>query len=539
MKFFIKQLFLLCIAILIISGCREKAAPYPLLKEADKSFQDGDYGRAAWIYYQLKRQYRDNANIHISLGYTYLKLGWPFYAGGEFSTALALTDRTNALAWLGLGTAYADTNNLKLAVLCFFHARTYAPDNTAVYIKLGNAYYYSGEYNLAANNYLHAATLGERNADLYAAIGSCYENSEQWSKAVNAYEQALSLESKSSRLVHRLLVIYRDRFNNIAKTKSYYKLLTKLNPELADAESKSFQRKVSQSLITNPNLNAASEQTPSNDSKKAVVNTLSSEDIQKKKIAMEADRYEKLASVSLMNELPKEGLKYYIKVISVDPTRTHINMKIAELYEKEFNEPKLAIEFYSKYLESIPKKGDNFDFIVVKIKELQKKYNQIEVEERTRRKKEDDEKLKLLEEKKRLLFEQQKKELEKAREIPQNYDEIIMAGVKHLKQKEYDSARRMFQKAIHVNGSYPNAYHNLGLVYLSQTNYNSAVQYFKKAIECNSNYAESYLTLGLTYIRMNKPENAIEDFTYYLELSPNTSYAEWVKDWLTKNAGAR
>ena len=146
--------------------------PSELLREADKAFRGGDYGRAAWVYYQLKRQFRDNANIHISLGYTYLKLGWPLYAGGEFSTALEITGKTNALAWLGLGTA---------------DAPTYAPDNPAVNKKLGNTFYYSGEYNLAAKNYLHAATLGERNSDLYSAIGACYEHIEQWSKAAYAY----------------------------------------------------------------------------------------------------------------------------------------------------------------------------------------------------------------------------------------------------------------------------------------------------------------------------------------------------------------
>jgi len=514
-----------------ILGCKKKLTPGQLAQEGNAAFEAGDYGRAAWIFNKLEHDYRDNANIHISLGYSYLKLGWPLYAGGEFSTALELTGRTNALAWIGLGTAYAAEKDWRSAILSYLHASTYDPENPLLYVKLGNAFYNSGSYNAAAKNYLHSASLGESSAELYSSIGKCYEHGEQWAKAVNAFEQALSLENDNSAIVHHLLVIYRDKFNNIAKTKVFYKLLQKLNPGLADVESESFQKKISQSLVTNPNIQVSANDEPPR--------RVSREEIREKQTQGEADRYENLAEISLTNGLPKEALKYYKKAISTDEKRTYLNKEIAKLYETEFNELKLAIEYYSMYLNVCKKPGEEFDAAVLKIKELQKKYNQIESEERNQRRQAELEKERKESEERKIIIEQQKKELEAARKIPQSYDEVIIEGVNRMEKKEYDQARKYFQKAINVNSSFPNAYHNLGLVYFYQTNYPTAVKYFKTAIEKNAGNADSYLTLGLTYIQMKRPEDATESFTYYLELAPNTSYANWVSKWLIKNAGAR
>jgi len=302
----ITKITIILLLICTLAGCKQKQTPGQLAREGNVAFESGNYGRAAWLFNKLKRDFRDNANIHISLGYTYLKLGWPLYAGGEFSIALELTDRTNSLAWIGLGSAYAAEKKWKSAILSYLYAATYNPKNPLLYIKLGNAFYYSGEYNAAAGNYLHSASLGERNARLYSAIGKCYERSEQWAKAANAYEQALVMDKNNSSIVHHLLVIYRDKFNNIAKTKSFYKLLQKLNPELADVESDSFKKKVQQSLVTNPNIQVTAKDTaPRN---------ISREEIRKKQIQAEANRYENLARISLTNELPKEALKYYKKL---------------------------------------------------------------------------------------------------------------------------------------------------------------------------------------------------------------------------------
>jgi len=530
----IKKYFIFLTSLLLLfslTACKEKSSPGQLAQEANTAYNAGDYGRAAWIFYKLKSKYVDNPNIHISLGYTYLKLGWPLYAGGEFSTAIELTGKTNSLAWIGLGSAYAATNQWKQAILAYLHAAAYDPNNPNLFIKLGNAFYYNNNFEPAAKNYLHAAALGYKNNKLYLTIGKCYEKSAQWSKAVNAFEQALALDKNNSETIHRLMVIYRDKFNNIAKTKAYYNLLKKVNPQLAETEAELFQQKLQQALVTNPNVRVVG--------KTNIIKKISKEDIRKKQVNAEANRYEKLAQISIMNELPKEALKYYKKAFSTDSTRTYLNKKIAELYEKDFNDFKIAIEFYSKYLDTCKKPGDEFDYTVAKIKTLQDKYNQIEAEERKKRHDAELKKKQEELEKKRIIAEKQKKELEAARKEPQNYNEIILCGVNFLKSNNFDKARNYFQKAITINPDYPNAFHNLGLVYFKQTNYNMAVKYFKTAIEKDSKYADSYLTLGLAYDKLGKKEDAIENFTYYLELAPNTSYADWVNNWLTKNAGAR
>ncbi len=536
----ILQTSILCALLACASGCGKKPTPSALLRESDAAFAAGNYGRAAWLYYQLKRQFQDSAGIRVSLGYTYLKLGWPRYAGGEFSRALELTGRTNATAWLGLGACYARTNDWKLAGLCYLHARTYAPNNPAVYRKLGNAFFYNGQYAQAAKNYLHAATLGDRCDALYSAIGMCYERIAQWPKAINAYEQAHKLNEKDPRIIHRLALLYRDRFNNVAMAKKYYQLFAELNPAAAKAEAEAFERKIREALVSNPYAAATGPVGETNvASTGAVTNVTHRVSTAEKGPITEADRYEKLARVSLMNELPKEALKYFRKALAADPKRSALNKEVAELYEREFNDLNLAMKYYAAYLDICPKEGAEFETTVAHVKTLREQYNRIEEQERKWRQAEEEKERREEEMRKQLEAEQRRKEFEAAKKAPQSYDDVILEGEKYLRKGDYNEARRYFQKAVRVNQSYPNAYHNLGLVYFAQTNYGAAIEYFKTALERNAQHSDSYLTLGLAYERMKRTEDAIENFNMYLDMAPNTSYAGWVRDWLTQNAGAR
>ncbi len=133
----------------------------------------------------------------------------------------------------------------------------------------------------------------------------------------------------------------------------------------------------------------------------------------------------------------------------------------------------------------------------------------------------------------------QRKELAEAQKEPQNYDSVLSKGVSFLNLKNYDEARKYFQKAIHINSAYPNAYYNLGLVFASEKNYKESVKFFKKTLEKDPEFDLAHLALGTVYNKLDEKENAINHYNYYLELSPKTQRADAVRAWLTKNAGAR
>jgi len=517
------------ISLVIFSAClyAGKVQAISTLEEADNAFASEDYGRAAWLYYRVKQQFPDTANISVSLGYTYLKLGWLRYAGGEFSKALELSGRTNALAWLGLGTYYARTNDWKLAELCFVHARTYAPNNPAVYRKLGNVFFYSGEYAKAGENYLYAAARGDKNDELYPVIGLCYEKCAQWPKAAEAYERAYKLDNNNYYPVWRLMLLYRDRFNNVSNTKRYHRLLKELNPNLAKKETTTFERRITQSKTDHANV-----------SKKNIKNIKPKKQLIKKPIP-KYKLFEALAYKALSNEFPKAALNYFQQALEASPNQYQFNLEIAKIYDEDLDQLQLSLQYYDKYLSESPKDNPRLEEIISIVKINRERYNKIEGDERKRRQQEEEEIKRMAELNKKQKEELRRKELAEAEKEPQNYDSVLSKGVSFLNSKNFDEARKYFQKAIHINNAYPNAYYNLGLVFASEKNYKESVKFFKKALDKNPEFDLAYLALGTVYNKLDEKENAIYYFNYYLELSPNTQRADAVRAWLTKNAGAR
>jgi len=525
-----KKIFVL---VVIFSACvfAESGAASSVLEEADNAFSSGDYGRAAWLYYKVKQQFPDAANVCVSLGYTYLKLGWPRYAGGEFSKALELSGRTNALAWLGLGTYYARTNDWKLAELCFVHARTYNPDNPAVYRKLGNVFFYSGQHSKAAENYLYAAARGDKNDELYPVIGLCYERCAQWPKAVEAYERAYKLNNKNDYAVWRLMLLYRDRFKDVSNTKRYYQLLLELNPNLAKAEAKAFEKRMNQSKTRKEELINIEKE-------KVVVKDKPRKTLIKKPVP-KYKHFESLAYKALSNELPKEALSYFQKALDTAPKQYQYNLEIAKIYDENLDQLQLSLRYYDKFLAECPKDNPQLGQVISTVKKVRERFNKIEEDERNRRQKKEEDARKIAEAEKQRKEELQRKELEEAQKEPQDYESVLAKGVAFLNDKNFDEARKYFQKANHINSAYPNAYYNLGLVYASEKNYKESAKYFKRALEKNPEFALAHLALGTVYNKLDETENAINHFNYYLELSPNAKNADTVRAWLTKNAGAR
>jgi tetratricopeptide (TPR) repeat protein len=530
---------LLCVG--LMPGCGEAPSTAAMLREADLAFESGSFGRAAHLYYQLRRRYPDVPSLRISLGSTYLKLGWLPYAGGEFSEALRLSNWTNAFAWLGLGTYYARTSDWKLAALCFSHARTSAPADPLVYRKLGNAFVNAREYSNAAENYLHAATLGDRSDELYTVVGMCYERTADWPRAVGAFEQALTLNSKNIVAIHHLATLYRDRFSNVPKARQYHEMLMELSPELARAEADALEQRARDALVSNPipAQTAASNGPPDNatNTPTTAAKVPTKEEIVAAQKRTQADYYQDLAHISLSNDLPKQALRYFERALEADSARGHYNYDIAHLYEETFDDLSQALRYYERFLEAC-KDDPRFEPTLLHVEDLRARYRRQD-EERRRRVAEEEDRKRAEAERRQREEEQRRAAFAEAQQSPETYDSVIEAGAGHLRTKDLDEARRYFQKAVTLNPRYPNAYYNLGLVCVLQTNHDAGVEYFSTALTKDPSFAEAHLALGTVYAQQQKTADAIEHFTIYLELAPNTSFAASVRDWLTKNAGAR
>lgn len=522
-------------------GCsREELPVVSMLREADSAFESGNYGRAAYLYYQLRQRFPDMPNIRVSLGYTYLKLGWDRYGGGEFSKALELSADTNAAAWIGLGIYYAREKDWDTAVICFSHARSYAPDEPDVYRNLGNAFYYNQEYSQAARNFEHAASLGDRSDELYTAIGLSYERNTQWDKAVKAYERAYKLNQKNPAPVYRLAVLYRDRFNVLHKTKQYYDLLKKLDPEAAEVEKVLFEYQLVNNIVTNPNIPLTAVSQDVVVAETSTNGTAAAADPEKQAKQREADRHEMLAKASLDNNLPQAAIKQYTKALEIDPARGYINRELAVIYEKQLEDLNMAIKYFEHYLKWCEKNNEaRFQATVPYVNILREKYNAQEAEKRKMIRDEERRKQLELAERERRKEAERIAAIEAAKKEPQTYNEVIEKGADHLRNKQPAEARRLFQKAITINAAYPNAYYNIGLVSLMETNFNEAISYFNVALEKNPAFEKSHLALGAVYDRLGRKPEAIEHYTLYLELAPNTAFSGKVKQWLAENAGAQ
>ncbi len=530
---------LLILMVVCAAACSRQPAPALALKEADQSFQAGDYARAALLYYRLKRtrDFRDHDGLRVSLGSAYLRLGWLTYAGGEFSSALKNSANTNALAWLGLGTYYARTGEWTYAILCLAHARTLDPYNPLVYLKLGNVFFQAREYAQAADNFLYAASLGLESDELYGAVAQCYERTAQWPRAAAAYEKAHKLNPKNDRVVRRMAALYRDQLGNMAKTRHYYDLLKRLNPSIARTEAQQYEDKLRTAITSNPFLAAVAASTGAPAAAVTGAVPTAADAAQAQRVT-QADYYESKARVSLLNDLPKEALKYYRLALEADPQRARYNRDIAELYEQHFQDLNLAIKHLDRFLE-LCKDDDQFEAVLARRNALRERYNQQDAE-RLRRQQEEEQQRLAEEERQRREAEQRQRAFE-ATPAPQSYDAALAAGARFMRDDalNLDEARRMFETAISLNASYPDAFYNLGLIYVRQTNFPDSIQYFKTALEKDPRYAKSYLALGMVYERMLDRTNAIEHYAQYLDLMPGDAFAASVRERVEKLAAAQ
>ncbi|MEQ8187364.1 MAG: FHIPEP family type III secretion protein [Candidatus Eremiobacterota bacterium] len=84
-------------------------------------------------------------------------------------------------------------------------------------------------------------------------------------------------------------------------------------------------------------------------------------------------------------------------------------------------------------------------------------------------------------------------------------------GEDYLKVKNYESAKKEFNKAIEIDENYPEPHKNLGIIYFHEQDWFMCRKELEKAIEINPDYLDAYIYLGKLFKMRNmrdKAENA-------------------------------
>jgi len=106
-------------------------------------------------------------------------------------------------------------------------------------------------------------------------------------------------------------------------------------------------------------------------------------------------------------------------------------------------------------------------------------------------------------------------------------------GVLKLREHDYNSAIKLFEKALEVFPENDDAYINLALCYLNQNNFAKAIECCKTAIEIDPKVPESYRTIGDVYYKQSKWSEVVRWYRISASLGDEST-----NKWLVNNGYA-
>jgi tetratricopeptide (TPR) repeat protein len=94
-------------------------------------------------------------------------------------------------------------------------------------------------------------------------------------------------------------------------------------------------------------------------------------------------------------------------------------------------------------------------------------------------------------------------------------------GITELLMQRYKEAKKSFERSIHMDATYADAYNNLGVIYYETKKYGAAVKEYEKAIAHDNASASFYSNLGAAYFSKRAFEPAVVAYQHALELDPD------------------
>jgi tetratricopeptide (TPR) repeat protein len=93
-------------------------------------------------------------------------------------------------------------------------------------------------------------------------------------------------------------------------------------------------------------------------------------------------------------------------------------------------------------------------------------------------------------------------------------------GISLLLLRRDSEARREFERALHMDKNYPEAYNNLGALYYNGRRFGAAVKEYKKAIKLSSENASFHSNLGTAYFSEKDFESATREYQRAMQIDP-------------------
>ncbi len=95
-------------------------------------------------------------------------------------------------------------------------------------------------------------------------------------------------------------------------------------------------------------------------------------------------------------------------------------------------------------------------------------------------------------------------------------------GIEAAKNKQWDKAIDLFQKAVKADPKEANNHNNLGLAYKGAGKPKEAIKAFSDAIEAEPDNSTSYINRGVVYTAEKNYEKAIEDFDKAIKIKSDS-----------------
>jgi tetratricopeptide (TPR) repeat protein len=117
------------------------------------------------------------------------------------------------------------------------------------------------------------------------------------------------------------------------------------------------------------------------------------------------------------------------------------------------------------------------------------------------------------------------------RDDPSSAEALYGLGSVYLEQQKTKEARESFERAIHLQASYPgtlpNAWNNLGILAARESKTDEAIRYFQRALEIDPNHLIALQNLGNAYRQDKRWEDAKRTLQRALQLSPDNAEANY------------
>ncbi|MGC1371149.1 MAG: FG-GAP-like repeat-containing protein [Candidatus Sulfotelmatobacter sp.] len=108
-------------------------------------------------------------------------------------------------------------------------------------------------------------------------------------------------------------------------------------------------------------------------------------------------------------------------------------------------------------------------------------------------------------------------------------------------QKNWDEARKVFERALEIDASDPEANYGLAMVFAHADDTAHAYEYLQRALKSRPDYPEALNNLGILYLRTRRRDDAVASFENCIRVAPefDQSYLNLARVYAIENAPAK